>query len=353
MLTLSERIEHIYRSIADHYYRHDRPVALEFDWCGGEPLLFGPDFYWRTFDQQTKIFDDPQVTVTNVVQTKLTVLNEPLIKLLFEGFDGVGVSLDLFSGARASAGGSDANSTVLRNIDGLRDAGVRFGCITVLSRRNRARLEKIVAFFAEAAISVRILPLHRGADDFQDDDDLLMEEEVRDAFIALFDMWIENPAPIIIEPIYSFTEQIILAAAPDTGARRYYDKRNWESVYIAGAEGNLYSYADALDVSMAHGNLFEESLRAMVGGRATCRPLLRRKPGCGRSAPIALITGERAAAIQWPRRLLASGPATQSRALGNAAFWTISSDACMNSASSIRMGDSTARLNICHASIPR
>lgn len=31
-------------------------------------------------------------------------------------------------------------------------------------------------------------------------------------------------------------------------------------------DGNLYSYADVFDASMAHGNLFESSMRDLVGG---------------------------------------------------------------------------------------
>jgi uncharacterized protein len=142
-----DQFEHMYRSIADHYHLLDHPVAIEFDWHGGEPLLLGADFYWRNFDLQTKIFDDPRVTVTNCVQTNLTVLNDRLIKVLREGFDGVGVSIDLFATARLNAGGRDLQPTVLANMDILREAGVTFGAITVLSRRNRPHLEKIFRFF--------------------------------------------------------------------------------------------------------------------------------------------------------------------------------------------------------------
>lgn len=218
-----EQLEHMYRSIADHYYRHDGPVSLEFDWHGGEPLLHGADFYWRTFDQQTRIFDDPHVLVTNCVQTNLTILNDRLIKLLHEGFDGVGVSIDLFSSARVNAGDRDMQPTVLANMDRLREAGVPFGCITVLGRRNLPYLKKIFRFFADAAISARILPVHRGIDDAQNAADQLSEAELRDAFIALFDMWIESPAPIIIEPIHTFAEHIVAAAGADGEARSYYD----------------------------------------------------------------------------------------------------------------------------------
>ena len=165
-----------------------------------------------------------------------------------------------------NAGGRDAEPAVLRNMDRLREAGVSFGCITVLSRRNRRHLRKMFRFFSDASISPRILPIHRGADDLQNDADLLSEDEVREAFIELFEMWIDDPGAIIIEPIYSFTEDIIAAAAAGAKARSYYDKRKWEPIYIVNTDGNLYSFADLFDISMSHGNLFEEKMHDMVGG---------------------------------------------------------------------------------------
>lgn len=260
----SGQIERMYRSIADHYYRDGGPVLIEFDWHGGEPLLLGADFYWRTFDEQTKIFDDPRITVRNCVQTNLTLLNDSLIRLLHEGFDGIGVSMDLFSGLRVNTGGRDSQPKVLENMDRLHQAGVQFGCITVLSRRNRAHLGRIFHFFEETGISPRILPVHRGAIDAQNDADLLSEDEVLQAFIELFDMWIASPAPIIVEPLYTYTKDLIAAL----GGRKsvYYEKSEWESVYIVNTDGNLYSYADLFEVSLSHGNLFDEPMHAIVNG---------------------------------------------------------------------------------------
>ena len=68
----------------------------------------------------------------NSVQTNLTVLNDRLLKLLREGFDSVGVSIDLFSGLRVNQAGRDLEATVLKHMDRLRQAGIVFSCITVL-----------------------------------------------------------------------------------------------------------------------------------------------------------------------------------------------------------------------------
>jgi uncharacterized protein len=277
------QIEYMYRSLAEYYGRLGRRIAIEFDWHGGEPLLNGSDFFWRTFDQQTRIFDDPRVTVTNCVQTNLTVLDDGLVKLLREGFDGVGVSIDPFSPTRVNAGGRDMQPTVLRNMDRLRAAGVEFGCITVLGRHNRPYLENIFRFFSEGGISARILPIHRGSDDVQNAAEQLSELELRDAFIELFEMWLISPAPIVIEPIHSLAEDIVRAAA-NPHARSHYDKRSWETVYMVNTDGNLFSYADVFDTAMCHGNVFLTPMSEIFGSVGHVRAIAsaegRMRAGC-------------------------------------------------------------------------
>jgi uncharacterized protein len=258
------QVQSMYRSIADHFYRRDEPVAVEFDWHGGEPLLLDPDFYWRTFDEQTRLFEDSKITITNCVQTNLAVLNDRQLKLLREGFDGVGVSVDLFCGARVNTGGRNTLPAVLKNMDRLRDAGVSFGCITVVGRENITHLRKIFRFFEGASLPVRVLLVRRGADDSQNEADLLSEDEALRTLIELFEMWIESPAPIVLDPIDSYTRNVIWALAG--GLNVYYDKANWEPIYIVNTDGNLFSYSDMYDASLSHGNLFEESMRSIVNG---------------------------------------------------------------------------------------
>jgi uncharacterized protein len=276
------QLERMYRTIADHYHSLDHPVSIEFDWHGGEPLLVGSDFYWRTFDTQTRIFDNPAITVTNCVQTNLTVLDDRLLRLLDEGFDGVGVSIDLFSGSRVNAAGRDLQPAVLKNMDRLRESRVPFGCITVLSRRNLPHLRKIYRFFSDASISPRILPVHLGATDTQNDAALLSETEVLQSYIDLFEMWIADPTPIAVEPIHSYAERVIWSLA--TGLTAYYDKADWEYVYFVDTNGALYSYSDLFKTSMSHGNLFNDDMHAMVNGarhrRAIDAAAARMKAAC-------------------------------------------------------------------------
>jgi uncharacterized protein len=254
----------MYRHIAEYYDQYSDPVGIEFDWHGGEPLLIDPDFYWATFDDQTNIFSEDTVSVTNVVQTNLLVLNERLIKLLLEGFDGVGISVDLFGGLRVRSSGIDSQETVLSNMDQLRKAGIDFGCITVLTKQNIHHASRIFRFFEKAGISFRLLPVFRGATESQNEAYQLSEKDVLDSLKEFFEHWVNCTKPIIVEPLFTYTEGILAAYTSDR--RNYYDKSSWESIYIVNTDGNMYSYADLYNPTYCQGNIFVQSLSELIYG---------------------------------------------------------------------------------------
>jgi uncharacterized protein len=260
----------MYENIAEHYSRCATPVEIEFAWHGGEPLLLGADFYWATFDDQTRVFNDERILVNNLVQTNLISLNDSLIKLLYEGFDGVGVSIDLFGGLRVSSAGRTAQETILKNMDRLRQAGVEFGCITVLSKQNVGRAAQIFTFFERAGISFRLLPVFRGATETQNDECKLAPAEVLESFKEYFELWVGSATPIVIEPLFTYTENLLAArvrngsSPPRNGNWFRYDKADWESIYIVNTDGNVYSYADVYDHQLSHGNIFEQPLSELV-----------------------------------------------------------------------------------------
>jgi len=287
------QLQAMYRNIAEYYSNCPELVEIEFAWHGGERLLLGAEYYWTTFDDQTNVFDSDRISVTNVVQTNLATLDDGLTRLLFEGFDGVGVSIDLFGGLRVNSAGSDSQVRVLRNMDHLRKAGIPFGCITVLNKQNVSRSAQIFEFFRRAGISFRLLPVFRGATETQNDEYSLAPVQVLDAFKQYFDLWINSSTPIVVEPLFTYTENLLAArllnrtgSAPNGNWQRY-DKAAWESIYIVNTDGNLYSYADLYNLDLSHGNIFTHPLSELILSaghrRAIDRAEARMKsvcPGC-------------------------------------------------------------------------
>jgi uncharacterized protein len=256
------QLDQMYFHIADYYRNLDFPVEIELDWQGGEALLLPSDFYWETFKRQKKIFGD--LSITNAVQTNLTVLTEDRILLLKEGFDTVGVSIDLFGGLRIFKTEEDSQAKVLTNLDRLRENKIGFGCITVLTKRNIASIQKIFHFYEALKVnSFRILPLVKGAFENQHQGYELSTHEVISAFQTLFEEVLTHSSSVHIDPLNRWIDQVkhyhLTSSQPN-----FYHKREWENVYLVNTNGDLFSYADAYQTDWCHGNLFQSSMQDII-----------------------------------------------------------------------------------------
>lgn len=260
-----EQVERMFSHIARYYRQLDFPVDIQFVWHGGEPLLQHPDFYWKVFERQRSIFGELADYVTNVVQTNLTVLDRERLHLLRDGFDGVGVSIDLFGGLRVYQAGTDSQALVLKNMDRLLAEKIEFGCITVLTKRNLSHLKDIYNFYKTMHLAFRVLPLFKGAFDGQHEGFEIDAYEALAAYQMLVDLWLEDDQFISITPIVEHVQQMLYHCMPNA-LPLFYDKREWESIYMVNTTGELYSYADAYEVERSHGNLFTTPLATLIGG---------------------------------------------------------------------------------------
>jgi uncharacterized protein len=261
-----EQMEAMFRHIASYYHQLDYPVQIEFVWHGGEPLLQHPDFYWRAFDLQQQIFDRPHIEVTNGVQTNLTLIDRGRLRLLKEGFDAVGVSVDLFGDLRVYQTGITSQDRVLENMDRLTEAGIKYGCITVLTKQNLDRVADIYDFYRSLRLSVRILPLFKGAFDNQHAGFEIDGFDTLTAYKQLVDLWLVDEEFVSITPIWEAIQQVVYYYSPQAPTR-FYDKREWESIYLVNIDGEVYSYADAYDREKSHGNLFTTPLAQVIDNK--------------------------------------------------------------------------------------
>jgi uncharacterized protein len=258
-----DQIERMFRHIASYYHQLDFPVNIEFIWHGGEPLIQHPNFYWQVFDLQHKIFNRATDRVTNGVQTNLTLLDPERLRLLAEGFDSVGVSIDLFGDLRVDRNGRSSQEKVLENMDVLANAGINFGCITVLTKHGIDRIPAIYEFYKTMDLPVRILPLFKGAFAEQHAGFEISARETLTAYKELFDLWIADEQIVSISPISDAIEQV-LTHYNSQSPTFFYDKREWESIYLVNTDGEVYSYADAYEIDRSHGNIFTDSLTKLI-----------------------------------------------------------------------------------------
>jgi uncharacterized protein len=263
-----EQLQRIYRHIESYYGPLDaadqRQTEVRFIWHGGEPLLIQPQRFWDTFADQRAVFGDRKVQ--NLVQTNLTVLDADRIKLLREGFDGVGVSLDLFGGLRVNLAGRDSGPATLRNLDVLRKEDIRFGCITVLTRKNIDKIAQICRFYEQAAVQFRLLPLFDGAYEGQHEDFNVSSMEILEAFKTVFDLWLKSERGFQVIPISQHIESVVHHLT-GVDRHRYYNKAVWNSALLINTNGDCYSSGDPYgDPDWALGNLFASPLGDVMSG---------------------------------------------------------------------------------------
>jgi uncharacterized protein len=259
------QIESLFRNIESYYRTLQIPVAIHFIWHGGEPLLVSPRFYWEAFDLQNKIFADHHFKITNGVQTNLTVLNDEHLVLLAEGFDSVGVSVDIFGDLRVYENGRESQSRVLANMDRLREFDIDFGCITVLNKKNIDNVEQIYKFYKKLGLSARLLPLHHTSNDLQNNDIEIDPHSVLTAFKTIFDLWLADEELVWIVPVVDMVREVLSFYNPDI-ACNFYDKREWEAINLVNITGDVYGYADAYQIDRSYGNIFTTALGDLYGG---------------------------------------------------------------------------------------
>jgi uncharacterized protein len=211
--------------------------------------------------------------VTNGVQTNLTVLDDERLMLLAEGFDRVGVSVDVFGDLRVYENGRDSQARVLANMDRLQAADIPFGCITVLTKNNIDNIEQIYSFYQKLGISARLLPLHQTNNDAQNDGIEIDPYSVLKAFKTIFDLWLQDEDFAWITPVMEMVREVLNFYDPAIEFS-FYDKREWESINLVNITGDMYGYADAYQIERSYGNLFTTPLGELYASQNHERSIL-------------------------------------------------------------------------------
>jgi uncharacterized protein len=262
-----ETLDHVFARLAEYFVARDIPSA-RLIWHGGEPLLLPPEFYWRAFDLQKRHFADLNTQVSNVVQTNLTVLDDARTELLRSGFDACGVSLDLFGSLRMDAAGNGREGVALANLEKLRAQGVIVGGVTVLTRANRFRVQRIFEFYRDRDMAFRILPLHAG--DFASGQwfEISPSDTLR-AFTQLADLWLADPAAPPIHPVVGVIRDVFRHHAGYSAPQ--YNRRAHEAMFAIDREGYVSAFEECHDRTKSYGSLLETSLEALLASSERAR----------------------------------------------------------------------------------
>lgn len=178
----------------------DRPV--EILWHCGEPLTCGLQHFKRLIEPFAAL--NQAGAIYHAIQTNATLINEEWCRFFTSHNFSVGVSLDgpeWANGQRVNWGKRPAFPAIMRGIEHLQKAGIKFGVIAVVSKENLDKAAELYTFFASLGcntLSINIeeeLGVHHTSWEGQ-------AEQVKQFWRDLFAAWKQNPAIHVREFYY-------------------------------------------------------------------------------------------------------------------------------------------------------
>jgi len=173
---------------------------VEFIWHGGEPLLMGIQFYEKVVELQKRYRREGQ-TIVNTLQTNGTLISQEWVDFFKANDFHVGVSLDgppeVHNANRIFRNGQGSFEQVMRGIRLLKENGVKFGVLAVITKETvRLGAKRFLDFFIENGIfSIGILPQRPALNIGRTD--ALPREEFEKFATELFDYWYSLDDPRI------------------------------------------------------------------------------------------------------------------------------------------------------------
>lgn len=260
----------VWRRVAQAIFRYHRMQERAFRtdlvtriiWHGGEPLALPPPYLESLLREQRAAARDcsvPPDRIVTCVQTNLTLLSEPALRLITDHDLRIGVSMDVIPGVRVDQLGRETESVVLRNLDRLRACRIPFGAITVLAKHTCNAICRIYDFWASQRANLRILPLFAGPPERDIGTFDVEESDLAAALCRLFDHRMMSEDDIQLDPLDEWLATVIrtrLGMSVDPYDRR----RDGESVLVVRPNGDLFQTNEVGDDSLALGNLGRQSL---------------------------------------------------------------------------------------------
>lgn len=140
-----ERLEAFIRD----YIASQDAEEITFAWQGGEPTLLGTDYFREVVALQRR-HCPPGKRIANALQTNGTLLDDAWCRFFKEHGFLIGLSIDgpaaLHDAYRVDRGGRPTHARVMQGLGLLRQHGVEFNTLTVVSKRNSREPEAVYTF---------------------------------------------------------------------------------------------------------------------------------------------------------------------------------------------------------------
>ena len=145
--TASPRMsDEILEAMIKNYMSTNQNGQYAFGWQGGEPTLIGLEFFKKVIEFQLK-YAPPGSSISNGIQTNVTMITEEMAKFFGEYKFLLGVSLDgpdyLHDFYRKTIGQKPTHALVMRGIERLKQYGVEFNILTLINDQTVKKAKEI------------------------------------------------------------------------------------------------------------------------------------------------------------------------------------------------------------------
>lgn len=242
---------------------------IEVRWHAGEPLIASPQFYAEVIEGIREVVPD-RTNIEHSIQTNGTLISDEWCELFLQHNIRVGVSLDgpkfIHDENRLTKGGNGTHDSVLRGIDMLRNYGIPFEIIAVVTNETLKYPKEFYDFLD--GINPTVVALNIEESECGYDSNLLNKAD----FIKIYKDFLSKIYQLQKKGKLKFREieEIRSVIMFGDGDRNNLQAQPFAIVTVDW-EGNLYSFSPEL-AGMTHfnyssfsfGNVMEISIREML-----------------------------------------------------------------------------------------
>lgn len=270
--------EHVLTAIRDYADltadRRGVDIPVDVIWHGGEPTLFGAEYFRRVVELQGEIFPPEWLErhrLSNCLQTNLYAVRDEHLDVFEEcGFE-LGISVDFRAGARVTAGGGPTEERVRANMRRLEDRNLPFCVITVLAGHTVAEIDEVYAEISALNRPVRLLPLFGGPDARPMEGIAASRPEILAAMMRFFDLWVSGGMTPRVDPFDECVRTVVLKKLGLVRPRQDRELLG-NDVFVVDRDGTLS--CDAYRTPGRLGNVTESPIADIVDS-AVYRDLMR------------------------------------------------------------------------------
>ncbi len=266
--------------------------TIQYCFQGGEPTCAGID-YFKAFINYVNTKNTQGKQIQYAIQTNGTLINEEWIQLLKENHFLVGISIDGFvknhDYFRKDAQGKGTLKTILFNLRRLRNAGIDFNILTVLTKELSKKPKELYSFYKENNFDfVQIIPClpslqrNEASDCFA-----LSPKEFCSFYKQFFDMWYEDYMHGKYMSVTLFDNLIPMYKGIAPQQCGMLGKCHMQ--IVVEGNGNIYPCDFYVLDQYFCGNVLTDSLQEMIQGTAAKKFIQEKRRTCTQCSTCAFV----------------------------------------------------------------